>query len=376
MCDPDNLVSSNKLSKSDAVAQLNDLLLPDSDSEEEPTSVSFDPKVTCLSSSEDDDDDESDHDDHSKVQDSKAPEGSLLDHAFKQSAAPKKQQSPFSLKGGSSGFSSRSRSIFDCLDSAAKLTSSQLGQDNVIDGVFVRPLHPPPLTNSKKDAKCTDQPPLWRDGGGTGEVEGKRGVPDYLLHPERWTCYSLENVPETSDRQNRMVAQQYLHSLQQRTEQKIGQQEDFTPEFNQGQNTSGCNSSHNKIIFSKPSRTAKEQADTMINITGGRVKVEDMGKEGMRATAKVMDHIKEPAIEKERERGKGMSHLDQEEDEEEEISAGNRPSLNEERNRKRALLEGGSDEQDARRKEAKPGFVSFRKLKHKNYRKTSKQDED
>uniref|UniRef100_A0A673XRA5 Uncharacterized protein n=1 Tax=Salmo trutta TaxID=8032 RepID=A0A673XRA5_SALTR len=81
----------------------------------------------------------------------------------------------FSLTGGSSSFSNRSRSIFDCLESAAKLSSSHLGQDNVIDGVFARPPPPPLLQSGKKYGE--------KVGELVSKPPQKRGVPDYLVNP-------------------------------------------------------------------------------------------------------------------------------------------------------------------------------------------------
>uniref|UniRef100_A0A8C6SYK5 U5 small nuclear ribonucleoprotein TSSC4 n=1 Tax=Neogobius melanostomus TaxID=47308 RepID=A0A8C6SYK5_9GOBI len=94
---------------------------------------------------------------------------------------PAPKSSPFSLRGGGSGFSSRSHSIFDCLDTMAKMTSSSLGQDNVIDSVFARPAPPP----SRKTSHPPSASPI---------PAKKRGVPDYMMNPDRWTHYSLEDV--------------------------------------------------------------------------------------------------------------------------------------------------------------------------------------
>uniref|UniRef100_A0A3B4XKD8 U5 small nuclear ribonucleoprotein TSSC4 n=1 Tax=Seriola lalandi dorsalis TaxID=1841481 RepID=A0A3B4XKD8_SERLL len=108
-------------------------------------------------------------------------------------------QTSFSLKGGSSAFSDRSHSIFDCLDSVTQLTSSSVNQDQVTDGEFVRPQPPRPSRKTSHPPSTDPTPPK------------KRGVPDYLVHPERWTHYSLEDVSETSEQDNRRKPQEEQH---------------------------------------------------------------------------------------------------------------------------------------------------------------------
>ncbi|KAM4602902.1 U5 small nuclear ribonucleoprotein TSSC4 isoform 1-T4 [Polymixia lowei] len=344
MCDQDSYDARDKLSNSDVVTVPDDLILSDSDPEEEPTRVPFDSEVKELSSSSDDDD---------EVWISSAPEGPPSAPAPERRAVPGKPQSIFNLKGGSSSFSNRSRSIFDCLDSVAKLASSKLGQDNVIDGVFARPPPPPPLTGRKKFGQQKSQPPKQNHGGGAGGPAGRGGVPDYLVHPERWTHYSLEDVPETSDSQNSMVAQQYLLSLQQKKEQEPRGPEEkpFNPDLNQGQNTkSNCSSSQHRIIFSRTSRPGKEQTADELKAAGGR------------------------------EKEKGLSHLQGEEDEEEEkeeMRAAIRPlDAGQKRKWRQQDDDEEEEEEEEKSKQANPSFISFKKASRKNYRKTSEQDDD
>uniref|UniRef100_UPI003AAD2ADD U5 small nuclear ribonucleoprotein TSSC4 n=1 Tax=Centroberyx gerrardi TaxID=166262 RepID=UPI003AAD2ADD len=332
MCDQENGSGHDKTSASDDVTLPGNLSLSDdSEPEEEPTSVPFHTELKDLSSSDDDDDGDG------EVQIGGAAP-----------AAGWRAQSSFSLKGGSSGFSSRSHSIFECLDSVAKLASSALGQDNVIDGVFARPAPPPPpprpLTSSKRG-----RPPPSSSG-----PAGRRGVPDYMAHPERWTYYNLEDVAETSDRQNSMVAQQFLTSLQQRKQQ----QEPVSPHLDQGQNT--C-SSQQKIIFSRPGRSGREHPVDEPKAAGGKERgmslthleeeeeEEEEGVEGGRAMARRTSEFKEKRTEKAKERGVE----EQEEEEEEE-----------------------QEEQQKKSRQASPGFVSFRKTNRKNYRKSTQQDDN
>uniref|UniRef100_A0A3B5AT09 U5 small nuclear ribonucleoprotein TSSC4 n=1 Tax=Stegastes partitus TaxID=144197 RepID=A0A3B5AT09_9TELE len=94
----------------------------------------------------------------------------------------------FFLSGGSSAFSDRSHSIFDCLDSVDQQTSSSLSQESTTDRLFTQPPFP-----SRKTSHLSSNCPI---------PPKKRGVPDYLVHPEKWTRYSLEDVTETSDQDN------------------------------------------------------------------------------------------------------------------------------------------------------------------------------
>lgn len=278
MCDDKN----GKSPKSDDENELS--ASDESEPEEAPNNAPFDPEL-------DGEDDEDDDDDQDKVT---------------QEAAQK--TSTFSLKGGSSGFSNRSHSIFDCLDNMAKMTSSSLGQDNVIDGVFARPVAPPP-------SRKTSHPPS------TSPTPKKRAVPDYMVNPERWTHYSLEDVAETSDQGNSRVAHQYLASLLQKKDEPV--------------NRDSYNSEE-KIIFSKPKRVGVEQPTN---------KLEKEGKE----------------------KGMRLSHLDEEEEDDED--------------KKEALKKQNQDDSDVDKKltgienrdadDANLGFVAFKKTHHKMYRKSA-----
>ncbi|XP_070620888.1 U5 small nuclear ribonucleoprotein TSSC4 [Erythrolamprus reginae] len=151
---------------------------------------------------------------------------------------------PFHLKGMSSSFSQRSQNIFDCLEGAAKQAVPLTGEDNVIDKKFKRPL--PPLSISNKM-------PAERFGKQREPVKSYKSsppVPDYVAHPERWTKYSLEDVPECSDKTNRSIAMEFLSGLNKgrKEEQSPTPPENFIPSFNQDASSSGAG----RIIFSKP----------------------------------------------------------------------------------------------------------------------------
>ncbi|XP_020335177.1 protein TSSC4 [Oncorhynchus kisutch] len=299
----------NKLSNSDAIKLTDNFSLSDSDPEERNESI--DPEVEDLSSSDDDEHQNS-------------------------CPGPGPKKPAFSLTGGSSSFSNRSRSIFDCLESAAKLSSSHLGQDNVIDGVFARPPPPPLLPSGKKYGE--------KVGELVSKPPQKRGVPDYLVNPERWTRYDLEDVPETSDSKNSMVAQQYIQSLQQKEKESTMEddpEEPFTPTFNQGQSSS----SEHKIVFSRPSRPQKDES--------AEVNKPDRTKAGM-----------------------GLCHLDDEE--EEGIGQAIAPQRPKESERKRKWTPVGDAEGVLIDRKDQPsiGFVISRNIKRKNFRKVSEKEED
>lgn len=285
MCDDKN----GKSPKSDDENELS--ASDESEPEEAPSNAPFDPELD----GEDDEDDE----DQDKATDKVA-----------QDAAQK--TSTFSLKGGSSGFSSRSHSIFDCLDNMAKMTSSSLGQDNVIDGVFARPVAPPP-------SRKTSHPP-----SASPTPAKKRGVPDYMVNPDRWTHYSLEDVAETSDRGNSRVAHQYLASLLQRKDEPADRDSYNTEE---------------KIIFSKPNRVGKEQPAN---------KLEREGKE----------------------KGMRLSHLEEEEDEEEDKKGAQKKQNKDDADIEKKLTgEEKGDGEDTQ--DPNSGFVVFKKTHHKMYRKST-----
>lgn len=209
----------NSLSNRDTIEIPDDLSLSDSDSDE-PTEH-FGRKVEDLSSSSED-------------------EGETQKHV---QSVP--QENPtFRLIGGSSGFCDRSKDIFAQLDSAAKLTSKDLGEDNILDGMFARPAPPSP-PQAAQSQEVTKKPP-----------PGKK-LPDYLANPERWTRYSLEDIAETSDKTNSQVAHEYIQGLQDSRRSQKAALDTFTPTFNQDR------SSENKIVFTKPK--SKDQSGSKLD---------------------------------------------------------------------------------------------------------------
>ncbi|XP_004713815.1 protein TSSC4 [Echinops telfairi] len=136
---------------------------------------------------------------------------------------------PFHLPGMSPSFSQRSRNIFDCLEGVAHTDSGDGGH-------FKRPLAPP------------DHPP--EQGPRCGSLRAVPpprvpSVPDYVTHPERWTRYSLDGMPEGSDQSNREAALSFLGSRSPAGPPK------YAPTFNQDPSSRG----QGRIIFSRPERS-------------------------------------------------------------------------------------------------------------------------
>ncbi|XP_029933217.1 protein TSSC4 [Myripristis murdjan] len=312
MCDQENGLSHRTPARADDVTLPDELSASDdSEPEEEPSGASRDPQLRDLHSFIDDDDDDDDDDD--------GDEGEV------QLGAAPRSQSSFSLKGGSSGFSSRSLSIFGSLDSVARPAA---GEDTAAGETFARPSRPPP-----------------------------RAVPDYLLHPERWTHYSLEDVAESSERENRAAAR---HFLQQRRQQQERPQH--------------ISSSQDKVIFSRPSgRPGRERAADELKAAGGREMSlshleEDEEEEGGSLWTRRSSKVKEKSTERE-ERG-------EEDEEKEEVRAPVKPPPQaEERKRKWEEQGGAAEEEEEERQQVNPGFTSFRKSNRKNYRRSSEQDD-
>ncbi|KAM9493783.1 U5 small nuclear ribonucleoprotein TSSC4 [Clarias gariepinus] len=283
----------NSLSNRDTIDLPDDASLSDSDPDESLQSLSR--KVEELSSSSDEEN---------------------VQHTSKVS-----EETPsFKLMGGSFGFSYRSRSIFDQLDSVGKLTSSQLAEDNIVDGTFARPAPPSP-------------PMRCREPQRTKKASSSKTVPDYLLHPDRWTRYNLEDVPDTSDRKNSQVAHEFIQSLHKRRRSEEADASSFSPAFNQVHSSS----SEHKIIFTKPSQSSKDEGQNLHKV----------------------DRAKEV----------GLVHLDDEQQEEE--GGGKMSSLHHNLSldggkKKRKWMDEGDNEDG---KGSSATFSSGRKVNRKNFRK-------
>ncbi|KAL6112657.1 tssc4 [Pungitius sinensis] len=287
----------------------------DSEPEEIPSSAPFDPEL--------DDDDDDDDDGGGEVEIFTPTSGHIA-------------QTPFNLRGGSSAFSNRSHSIFECLDSVARLASSSMSQVNSTDGVFARPLPPKSLRKTSQPQSICPTPAK------------KRGVPDYLVHPDRWTHYNLEDVEETSDQDNRKAAHQFLSSLQQRKQQQQQESQSDPP----------CNVQQ-KMLFSRPGRLPKEQpSDQRLAVSG---------KEKETRLSHLVEEVEdEEGTEKEMAERR---HTDQSVEEENDLRGAVAPPVE----NKRVQTETYEEE---KMEEAKPAFVPFRKTKRVNYRQSSGRDDN
>lgn len=290
----------NSLSNRDVIDLPDDASLSDSDPDESSQPLSR--KVEELSSSSDEE----------NVQHgSDVPQGTPM----------------FKLTGGSFGFSYRSRNIFDQLDGAVKLTSSQLAEDNVIDGTFARPAPPSPPMKLGEPEK-------------TKKASSTKTVPDYLLHPERWTRYDLDDVPETSDRENSKVAHEFIQGLHNRRRSQEATASSFSPAFNQDHSSS----SEHKIIFSKPSQSSKDEGQNVHKVD--------------RANTKEV----------------GLVHLggEQEEEEEGKMAPLHQNLSRDGKEKKRKWLNEGNDEEG---RESNVTFGRGRKVNRKNFRKAVEEED-
>jgi len=297
-------------------------------------------------------------------------------------AAGHRAQTPFSLRGGGSAFSNRSHSIFECLDSVARLASSSVTPDKVTDGVFARPL--PPRSRRKMSQPVSSCPTPAK----------KRGVPDFVVHPERWTHYSLEDVEETSDKDNRKAAHSFLTSLQQRK----GQQES---------QSDASSDSQQKMIFSRPSGTPNEPpadqlpvvpadqlpvvpADQLPVVPADQLPVVPAdqlpvvrGKEKETRLSHLEEDVEdEEGREKETAGGRRIEKAEEKQEDEEKDPRG-AVGPPEEKKRVQKVTYGEEEEEEeeemekmGKMEEANSAFTSFRKTKHMNYRKGSGREDN
>ncbi|XP_054426689.1 U5 small nuclear ribonucleoprotein TSSC4 isoform X2 [Pteronotus mesoamericanus] len=149
---------------------------------------------------------------------------------------------PFHLRGASSSFSQRSRSIFDCLEGVARQASHVgLQTSPGHHGGFKRPLAPSsqPLAKCPGRASPSPVPPRAPP------------VPDYVAHPERWTKYSLEDVAEASEQSNRAAALDFLGP------RSLDPPSNCVSSFNQDPSSCG----EGRVIFTKPARAAEARPE-------------------------------------------------------------------------------------------------------------------
>ncbi|XP_053304489.1 protein TSSC4 [Spea bombifrons] len=172
---------------------------------------------------------------------------------------------PFSLKGTNATFSQRSQDIFGGLKEVQMLvpTGQVVGSEK--------------CQSSSSDEETTEAPKQLEKGDTQGIAQsestsaGRAGLvsqrekpmvppsrlPDYLAHPERWTKYSLEDVPTSSDRSNRNTALSFLADLQKKKDVKVVLPDPNSLSFNQDSSSSG----KGRILFSRPNKASRGGAE-------------------------------------------------------------------------------------------------------------------
>ncbi|XP_069824429.1 U5 small nuclear ribonucleoprotein TSSC4 [Dendropsophus ebraccatus] len=168
---------------------------------------------------------------------------------------------PFTLKGTNAGFSLRSNDIFGgLLDLQKKSPLTQQNRkrevaDTLPDDVKVERSD----VSAEQVSTGSDAAPIKSAKGSTSAKPSAPSgrLPDYLTNPERWTKYSLENVPDTSDRTNRSTALNFLAELKHQKEATEVPKEASKRSYNQDSSSSG----EGRILFSKPTKKLQQSSD-------------------------------------------------------------------------------------------------------------------
>ncbi|XP_062918187.1 U5 small nuclear ribonucleoprotein TSSC4 [Mobula hypostoma] len=191
------------------------------------------------------------------------------DHSLTTGNSPPLQL--FQLRGTSSGFTSRSHRIFSGLENAVKFDASQSKDKKIIEGEFKCPPY------QASQGKMTEGSPSERmivtvparAKQSTVLCKKPHSVPDFLLHPERWTKYSLEDVPEMSNKKNTAVAFEFMGVLKKRKKEKnTDMQQDLIEDLTDfNESSSSCfnqksDSGVGKILFRKPSKPKVTEWDS------------------------------------------------------------------------------------------------------------------
>ncbi|KAG9475641.1 hypothetical protein GDO78_003836 [Eleutherodactylus coqui] len=216
---------------------------------------------------------------------------------------------PFILKGANASFSQRSHDIFGGLLDLQKSSplahpnrkreaedSSPDDDDKEKTPDAASAEHVSPGIEAATTKPCSKSSSSAKPSGPTGRA------PDYLAHPERWTKYSLENVPDTSDRTNRSTALNFLTELKQQKEAKEVPKEGNKRSYNQDSSSSG----EGRILFSRPtvkiqqnrekrgllsgslntSEALIEEAQEESEVLGEQVEAENLGFHGVKKRAR------------------------------------------------------------------------------------------
>lgn len=185
---------------------------------------------------------------------------------------------PFTLKGTDVGFSQRSHGIFGTLLDLQK--GSSLSQYNIKGkqgvGCSSTPEDPDSDPSEQKE-KTTSSSNTDRPSAKKRSAPASR-VPDYLTHPERWTKYSLEDVPDTSDRANRNTALNFLAELKHQKDAKGASSDTANPlSYNQDSSSSG----EGRILFTKPQKPSQKDHERSGEQSGRRHMAGSWGDDGL-----------------------------------------------------------------------------------------------
>ncbi|XP_063294655.1 U5 small nuclear ribonucleoprotein TSSC4 [Pelobates fuscus] len=192
---------------------------------------------------------------------------------------------PFTLKGTDATFFQRSQGIFGALKEVQmhlppgqKIERVKHQSSSSDDEATETPKPKKPLEKSQsKDITDSHSPNAGKSGqvsqqsGAVDTAKSASTMPDYLTHPERWTKYSLEQVPESSDHINRNAALSFLAELKQKKDAKTVSPDPCSLPFNQDSSSSGGG----RILFSKPLKVARgigeksESHSPHMSVSGG-----------------------------------------------------------------------------------------------------------
>lgn len=236
------------------------LSLSDSD-----PALSDEAEVESVSAEEDDDDDDDD-----EVED------------IRQAGKRESPLQPFSLKGMDAGFSQRSHGIFGALLDVQKC--STLSQFSIKGKQGVTASSAPEVPESKSNPpEQKEKTTVSSNTGSPSFTTKKRSaaaahLPDYLAHPERWTKYSLEDVPDTSDLANRNTALNFLAGLKQQKEAKEVPKDATKPlSYNQDSSSSG----EGRILFTKPQKKSQKDSEKSGALSKQQLVAEAWGDDGL-----------------------------------------------------------------------------------------------
>ncbi|XP_073410421.1 U5 small nuclear ribonucleoprotein TSSC4 [Dendrobates tinctorius] len=200
---------------------------------------------------------------------------------------------PFTLKGTNAGFSQRSHGIFGGLLDLQK--NSPLGQQNRKCEMADKSLDDIKGGKSVQGTtgveEETKKPTSKRTTSAKPLVPSGR-LPDYLAHPERWIKYSLENVPDTSDRTNRNTALTFLTELKQQKESKVDPKETSKRSYNQDSSSSG----EGRILFSKPTKKVQKSSEKIGLLSGSLDRSEALSEEDQDETEGPEDQAEDEAL--------------------------------------------------------------------------------